>query len=258
MTLLEAARDYLAPLQDTLMRGPVIHSGMPPQQARMVIGDCLLRPLLPQRYAVSAGSVFSQDSAQASLDGLLIHDTAYQLALGGRHPVELVYALVEVSTRLDANDFDARLASIEQFKRLRRDKSTAYDVTPVHHLRMFGARYAQLSDDQLNPPLGYIFADDSDEPQALYERLNAALKSDQLRAEFSPDAIVGLKDGWLIARQTRTGELAVPRSSFGKFGLYRPGADLLVWIYFLLNVSLSQIQLRAPDLLKTLAALSKH
>lgn len=258
MTLLEAARDYLAPLQDTLSRGPVLHGGMPPAQARAIVGDCVLRPLLPQRYAVSAGSVFSQDSAQASLDGLLIHDATYQLALGGRHPVELVYAMVDVSAMLDLNDLDARLATIEGFKRLRRDKSTAYDVTPVHHLRMFGARYAQLSDDQLNPPLGYILADDADEPQALYERLNSALKTDQLRAEFSPDAIFGLKGGWLIARQTRTGELAVPRSSFGKFGLYRPGSDLLIWIYFLLNVSLSQIQLRAPDLLRTLAALSKH
>jgi len=61
----------------------------------------------------------------------------------------------------------------------------------------------------------------------------------------------------MIARQTRTGELAVPRSSFGKFGLYEVGEDILTWAYLLLNTALSQIQLKAPDLVKVLQRLPK-
>jgi len=258
MILLDVAREYLAPLRGRLAHDAVLHANVPPPQARAMFGDCVMRPMLPQRYGIANGIAFSQDAGQPPLEGLLVFDALHHLPLGRQYPVELVYALLEVSAYLDAADFELRLRAIEQFKRLRREKSSAYDVSPIHHLRMFGARYAQLSDDQLNPALGYVFADESHAPELVYEQLNAALKNDQLRAEHSPDAIFGLKGGWMIARQTRTGELAVPRSSFSKFGLYRPGSDLVVWAYFLLNAALSQVQLRAPDLLRPLVGLTKH
>lgn len=245
MMLLEAARLHMQPL----MRRMAEEDPAAP--------DALLRAMLPQRYGVEYGGVFAADQNTPHVEGLLVFDVLHRLPLGDRHPLELVYALCGVSARMDAVEFDRQLRVIEQFKRMRREKATAYDVSPLHHLRMFGARYAQLSDDQINPLLGYVFAVDALDGRAAFERLNAALQSDALRAEFSLDAMFCLRGGWLIARQTRTGELAVPRSSFGKFGLYEVGEDVLTWAYLLLNTALSQIQLRAPDLVKVLQRLPK-
>jgi hypothetical protein len=62
----------------------------------------------------------------------------------------------------------------------------------------------------------------------------------------------------MISRATRTGEMGVPRSSFAKFACWQLDDNLLPVIYLLLNVSLSQIQLRGPDLLRPLASLTKR
>jgi hypothetical protein len=122
---------------------------------------------------------------------------------------------------------------------------------------VFGARYAQLSDDKLNPYLGYVFAERGEDGRAMLAHLNTLIEESTLRPEHTPDAIFCLRDGWMISRQTRTGDAAVPRSSFAKFGLWFPDSDMLALMYALLNLSLSQIQLRGPDLLRPLAALTR-
>lgn len=251
MLLLDAARAMTAPLHRRMAAGD-------DRVSCAEFGDVFLRSMLPLRYGVARGRAFTADPEVVSAESMLLYDEMHRLPLGDLHPVELVYAMCAVTPFLDADEFDRQLRVIEQFKRMRREKATAYDVTPIHHLRMFGARYAQLSDDQINPLLGYVFAADAADGQALFEQLNGALHRDAPRAEHSPDAIFCLRGGWLIARQTRTGELAVPRSSFGKFGLYQVGDDVLTWVYLLLNTALAQIQLRAPDLVKTLQRLPRN
>jgi hypothetical protein len=248
--LIDAARAEMAPLQRRL----AADAGAP---LCAEFGEIFLRAMLPERYGVARGRAFAVDGEPSCADGVLIFDALHRLPLGDLHPVELVYALSVAAEFLDLGELDRQLHAVEQFKRMRREKATAYDVTPVHHLRMFGARYAQLSDDQINPLLSYVFAMDAVDPDVIFDSLNDALRRDAPRAEHSPDAIFCLRGGWLIARQTRTGELAVPRSSFGKFGIYRVGDDVLTWVYLLLNTALSQIQLRAPDLLKHLQRLAK-
>jgi hypothetical protein len=248
MTLIESARLQMQPWLRCIEESSL---------AEPVQMQAVLRAMLPQRYGVEPGSVFAAEQTPLQADGLLIFDALHRLPLGDRHPVEMVYAMCGVSLHMDEAEFDLQLRMIEQLKRMRREKATAYDVSPLHHLRMFGARYAQLSDDQINPLLGYVFAVDGIDARASIDHLNAALQSDAPRAEFSPDAIFCLRGGWMIARQTRTGELAVPRSSFGKFGLYEVGEDILTWAYLLLNTALSQIQLKAPDLVKVLQRLPK-
>lgn len=166
--------------------------------------------------------------------------------------------MCEVVPHLNQEMFVARLQNIASLKRLHRAKATAHDVTPMHHLGVFGARYAQLSDDKLNPYLGYIFAAEATAPDLLLHHLNGLIEEDVIRPEHTPDAIVCFRDRWMITRQTRTGDAAVPRSSFAKFGLWRPDSHLMPLLYVLLNVSLSQIQLRNPDLLRPLAALTKY
>jgi hypothetical protein len=249
MQLLEAIRQYVAPLREQIAAYPASGRDM-----SAWFRDCVMRPLLPVRYGLRSGMVFDNEGTQTDFPLPMIVDTSYALPLGERIAVESVYAVYDVLPVLDDVSLREALLKIQRIKTLRREKATAYDVSPVHHLRMFGARYAQMTDDQLNPYLGYVFSLDGD-GGAVMPTIDDMITARALKPEFTPNAIVGLRGGWLVTRQTRTGEMSVPRSSFAKFGMLQLGDDLLPTLYTLLNASLAQIQLRAPDLLPLLSQL---
>jgi hypothetical protein len=255
--LLDVIRANVAPIQARLATGEAFAPAADPAQRLALFGDRVLNAMLPGRYRVTTVLLLARD-AVLDATSLLIVDAAHALPLGPYQALETVYAACEVIDELSLDGLYDGLQRVAEFKRLRREKATAYDVSPVHHLRMFGARYAQMSDDQMNPSLAYVFADSAADPQELHNHLYGLLKREQIRPEHTPDAIFGLRDAWVIVRQTRTGELAVPRSTFSKFGLYLLGDHTALWIYMLLNTALSQIQLRSPDLMKALSALGKR
>lgn len=258
MLILDAIRDFVAPIGRCIEDGEVFDGSLPDGVLQRTFMQHVLRPMLPARFGLFLGKAFSVDDAWSFDNRVLVHDALYSILLGQAVPCENVYAMAEVTPQLDMTQFENSVLAIASLKQLHRAKSTAHDVTPTHHLGMFGARYAQLSDDKLNPYLGYVFAQDADAPETLLGRMNSMIDEKLLKAEHTPDAIICFRNGWLIARETRTGELAVPRSSFAKFGIWRMGPDLMPLIYMLITVSLSQIQLRAPDLLRPLTSLTKQ
>jgi hypothetical protein len=255
--LLDAARAHVARIQSAFTAGEYFHPGMSAEQLRAILVDCVLRAVLPARYRVAQGLLFSTDTALET-PGVLVVDALHALPLGEHFAVETVFAWCQAVFELDVDNLELHLVDIARFKKLKRDTATAHDVTPLHQLRVFGARYAQLSDDRLNPPLGYLFAGEAAAPERLLTRLNELIRADSVRAEHTPDAIICAHGGWLIARQTRTGELAVPRSTFAKFGIYRVGDDLMLLVYMLMNAALAQIQLRGPDLMRALSTFNRH
>jgi hypothetical protein len=218
----------------------------------------VLRPILPARYGLASGRVFSSDDSASLAESVVIYDALHSLPLGSMMPCEYVYAVCEVCQRMSADHFGQAMQNIASIKSMARTKATTHDVSPTHHLGVFGARYAQLSDDKLNPYLGLIMAYDAEPPDVLLTRLNHLLEEGVVRPENTPDLMVCFKCGWLISRATRTGEMGVPRSSFAKFAIWQLNDNLLAAIYLLLNVSLSQIQLRGPDLMRPLASLTKR
>jgi hypothetical protein len=257
MLLLEAIRAHVAPIQEQLQSGSLWYPGVPRPQLLTVFGDCVLAPMLPKRYRITPGAVLANESVLNG-EGLLIVDALHELPLGNLHTVETTFAYCDVQPEITPQVFTDSLQRVAAFKKLKREKATAYDVSPVHHLRIFGARYAQLSDDQINQMLGYVFIGAGGDPQELHNQLYGQLRSDKLRPEHTPDAIVNLADGWVIVRQTRTSQLAVPRSTFSKFGVYVLGENTALWVYVLLNTALSQIQLRAPDLMRVLESMGRR
>ncbi|PJF47313.1 MAG: hypothetical protein CUN48_09285 [Candidatus Thermofonsia Clade 3 bacterium] len=258
MLILDAIRAYVEPIEQRVHLGEVFQDGADSAEYQHAFITHVLRPMLPLRYGLERGKAFSIDDVTTREDSILIYDAIFALPMGRLLPCEGVYAMCEVAPRLDQETFAERLQNVASLKRLHRGKATAHDVTPIHHLGVFGARYAQLSDDKLNPYLGYIFAAEAIAPDVLLQRLNSLIEEDVIRPEHTPDTIVCFRDRWIITRQTRTGDIAVPRSSFAKFGLWRPDSHLMPLLYVLLNASLSQIQLRNPDLLRPLAALTKY
>lgn len=258
MLILDAIRAYVEPIERRIHSGEVFHDGASLAEHHHAFVSHVLRPMLPLRYGLEWGKAFSIDDVTTHDDSILIYDAIFALPMGRLLPCEGVYAMCEVVPHLNPETFVEHLQNVASLKRLHRAKATAHDVTPMHHLGVFGARYAQLSDDKLNPYLGYIFAAEATAPESLLQHLNNLIEDNVIRPEHTPDAIVCFRDRWMITRQTRTGDAAVPRSSFAKFGLWWPDSHLMPLLYVLLNVSLSQIQLRNPDLLRPLAALTKY
>lgn len=259
MHLLEAIHSCVARIEHDIRSGCAFPEGATTEQQQQALIEFVLRPMLPLRYGLMVGSAFSADDMSTRAESVLVYDALYALPLGPTlMACEYVYALCEARSHLDGEDFVEALHNVASLKKLHRAKATAHDVSPTHHLGVFGARYAQLSDDKLNPYLGYIFARTAADPRALHQQLEWLIETDALRAEHTPDAVICFEGGWILTRQTLTGEPAVPRSSFAKFGIWRPGANLLPLVYLLLNVSLSQIQLRGPDLLRLLSALVRQ
>jgi hypothetical protein len=257
MLILEGIREHVRPIEQSVREGAVFLRGVSRSEVQHVFAGRVLRPMLPARYSLQVGRPFSIDDLTAQDDGILICDAHYALPMGRLVPCEIVYAMCEVTPVLDRSHFESCVLNLASFKALHRAEATAHDVSPTQHLSLFGARYAQLSDSKLNPYLGYIFADHGEDAVRLIEALNAMLEEKRLEPDQTPDAVLCLRDGWLISRQTRTGDPSVPRSSFAKFGIWRSGEDSLALAYVLLNLSLSQIQLRAPDLLRPLTALTR-
>jgi hypothetical protein len=260
MQILDSIRTYIAPIEQRIVAGDVFLKKLnqPIDDVQRSFVRHVLRPMLPTRYSLITGKAFSVDDVFTREDSILICDGAYAIPLGHVVPCESVYAMCDVIPHMNAIHFERGVLNIGSLKVQNRPKATAHDVSPVQHLGVFGARYAQLSDDKLNPYLGYIVAQEAESPDVLFAKLTTMIDEGALRPEHTPDAIVSLHDGWMISRQTRTGEMAVPRSSFAKFGIWHLGENLLPALFVLLNLSLSQILLRGPDLLRPLAALTKQ
>jgi hypothetical protein len=258
MLMLDAVRSHLSKIERDLDDGLVFEASLNDHALRESLMQCVLRPMLPQRYGLAQGVAFSVDDNVSQPDAVLIFDANYALPLGAHFPCETVFAMCDVQREINADTLMSSVQTIASLKRLRREKATAHDVSPLHHLGVFGARYAQLSDDLLNPYLGYIFAEDSIDQAHLLEQLNDAIRSNAVAPEHTPDAIFCFKCGWAIVRQTRTGFLSVPRTSFVKFGLWEPKQHLLTFAYLLLNLSLSRLALRGPDLMRPMEQLLRE
>jgi hypothetical protein len=258
MMILDSIRSYVAPIEHSIHAGDVFLPDLSRPDMHRVFIQHVLRPILPARYGLACGRAFSSDDSASLADSIMIYDALHGLPLGSMIPCEYVYAACEVCQHMSADLFGRAMQNIASTKTLARAKATAHDVSPTHHLGVFGARYAQLSDDKLNPYLGLIMAYDAEPPDVLLTRLNHLVEEGIVRPENTPDLVVCFKCGWVISRATRTSEMGVPRSSFAKFALWQMNDNLLAVIYLLLNVSLSQIQLRGPDLMRSLAALTKR
>ncbi len=254
MRLLDEIRAYTRPLYQQVVRsGHLFQPHLDHAAQRWHFAEHLLRPLLPRRFGMRIGQAFASHEACSAPNSLLIYDEWYCIPLADSLiPCEYVYAICEAQPKLDAAQFSQALERVAALKKLPRARATAHDITPTQHLAVFGARYAQLPNDTLNPYLGYIFAQTADDPRALHRVMREMFEQRELLPEHSPDAIICLSAGWVITRQTFSGNVSVPRSSFSRFGLLQLGEDVLTWVYLLLNVSLSQIHLRGPDLLRLL------
>lgn len=258
MMILDAIRSHVAPIEQRIHAGDVFRLDLNADDLQHVFVRHVLRPMLPARYGLTSGLAFSSDDGVMLAESVLIYDALHALPFGSLMPCEYVYATCEISQHMSADRFGRAMQNIAALKSLARAKATAHDVSPTQHLGVFGARYAQLSDDKLNPYLGLIMAHDAESPDVLLTRLNHLIEERVVKPENTPDMVACFKCGWMISRATRTGEMGVPRSSFAKFAFWQLDDNLLPVIYLLLNVSLSQIQLRGPDLLRPLASLTKR
>ena len=147
---------------------------------------------LPSRFGVDTGFVFSSDGRFSKQADLLIVDKENNAPLHSsyRHrlwPVESVYALIEVKTRLSPRELDDAISKGRRFKSLSRDFC---DVRTAPHI---------------SESLFVIWGFESSRPPTVKKNLNIRLGS--LDVAYQPDFVI-VPDHF-VARMGRYGEMAV-------------------------------------------------
>ncbi|HWP91497.1 MAG TPA: DUF6602 domain-containing protein [Thermodesulfobacteriota bacterium] len=96
------------------------------------VGDALedivreyLRQILPERFSVDRGKIFDSEGRLSREFDIIISerfDVVPMMALAGRRiiPVEAVYGVIEVKSRLDLNNYNSFIQAVEQLDEMRR------------------------------------------------------------------------------------------------------------------------------------------
>lgn len=115
-----------------------------------------LREKLPRRYGVSKGFIVSSDGVQSEQCDVIIYDAHtspvfYSNVDQEVFPVETVYAVIQVKSRLTPTELDNAIKNIASFKLMPREDVTSVPVGPVGGIPLH-------YDESLNPKLGALIS----------------------------------------------------------------------------------------------------
>jgi hypothetical protein len=96
-----------------------------------------LRAILPGRFSIGTGFIISSGGQSSTQLDLVIYDAFYNSPIvlergTGLFPVECVYGLVEVKSRLDQNEIDSITKAIHIVRELAKEKRYAHYVERKH------------------------------------------------------------------------------------------------------------------------------
>jgi hypothetical protein len=208
----------------------------------------LLRPFLPNCYAMGTGQIFSCDGNTSKQIDIVIYDNVYSNVLfknrkDNLFPCESVYGEIEIKSMLSTDELIKSLDNIASLKKLNRQDSTILDISPTYHLNIGEGLTA--SNDKLNPYLCMIFCFDGLLLTTLVDKLNyemSARNSSEL-----PDFIFCSKKKYMIIKAGSKFYPTPIGTDFDKFFGINSFDDTIPMMFFTLNTCLNQIRLKAPN-----------
>jgi hypothetical protein len=130
----------------------------------------LLVKFLPKRYNIGSGIVIDKDGSCSKQIDIIIYDSDFhpelfsQGAAASLFPVDVVYATVEIKTKMTKDQMNKAIENVASVKRLNFIKSPIYkfeespDPTPITP----EALPFTITKTKTSPPIGVIFAFDCD------------------------------------------------------------------------------------------------
>ena len=156
-----------------------------------------LRPLLPNRYGLGTGEVFSQEGDTSSQLDIVIYDSVFSNVFFNESrmqmfPCESVFGLIEVKSHLYSKDLLDDVKKISSMKRLVRESTTTLNLLPT--LELVLGPGLKSGSEKRNDYLGYILAYDGMGCRKVIDLLNSCLKESD-NCLLLPDFVFNLQKG---------------------------------------------------------------
>lgn len=255
MRLLEALRIQAAKIAADLDNSKLFtHMGDRGAFREEIIKD-FLRPFLPDCYGLSSGEIFSMSGTQSAQVDVIVYDALFSTVLFRNGPQQLfpaesIYGSIEVKSKLSLSELDRACGNVASVKSLPRRRADTLDLLPLLRLELGGGLSG--GGDFRNPYLGIVFAYDGVEATKVVDDLSRRLRENQEAKQLLPDFVFVARPGYFISRYaTRDGKncpLLGGGQDYSNFLWMPTGEDTLPLFYFTLNVCLSHLRLRAPDI----------
>lgn len=211
----------------------------------------LIRPFLPDIYGLTGGECFSVSNEVSKQLDLIIYDKLYSYRIPlydnfVQFPCESVYGNVEVKTFLNKDEFIKSVNNIASLKKLKREKTTLWDITPYTRVNIGGGIKSSTT-ACANNYLGIVFAYDSPDIETVMKYFAETNE----KGEYFPDFFVIYKKKTIICKYIDIDESLEVSFYTDKFKGYiaiRSEEDTLpIFISETLNI-LRNIHLRAPNI----------
>jgi hypothetical protein len=220
---------------------------------REKIIERFLRPFLPACYGVDSGEVFSADGQQSAQIDIVIYDAIFSTVLfrnGSRllFPAESIYGSIEVKSNLSMEELDRACKNVASVKNLQRQDTDALDLLP--HLRFPVGPSLGLTGaaGKSNPYLGTIFAYRGVDAKQVQLNLSTRVQTDDANKQILPDLVFVEDPGYMVLRCQSDGSIARIGDDFSRYAWVRLGAETLPMFFLTLNIALSGMRLRRPNL----------
>jgi hypothetical protein len=256
MRLLEALRNQAAKIAADLDNSKLFtHMGDRGAFREAIIKD-FLRPFLPDCYGLSSGEIFSLSGTQSAQVDIVVYDALFSTVLFRNGPQQLfpaesVYGSIEIKSNLSLSELDRACGNVASVKSLPRQRADTLDLLPILRLELGGGLAG--GGDFRNPYLGIVFAYHGIDAKTVVEDLSQRLREHPEAKQLLPDFIFVARPGYFISRfATRDGKncpLLGGGQDYSSFLWTSTGEDTLPLFYLTLNVCLSHLRLRAPNLL---------
>lgn len=173
------------------------HSGLKGSFRECIISD-IIRPFLPKRYGLTTGESFdSAGNTSKQLDVVVYDDLfSYAIPYSNYHllPIESVYGVIEVKSKLDKKEFDNSISNIASLKRLHKEPVDECQILPNLSIDITNVHW---NESGFTTPFGCIFAYSSAKPETVTKYFCKTVESD---LEVMPDMIVLFDKRTIIMR----------------------------------------------------------
>lgn len=181
------------------------HSGIKGEGNETAIRDLIVR-FLPKKYAVGSGIVIDRYGNKSRQCDIIIYDNhnypeLLSMSTSKFYPVDLVYAVIEVKTKLDSEKSKIAIQNIDSVLKLEyiKERFRVSPTEPIHEINLYTKLFIE---EHTKPPLGLIFAYET-ETNCLNTFLNWFSKQNSKDFENTPNNVCSLDQGILVFKNSK-------------------------------------------------------
>jgi len=174
-------------------------------RAREIVMKHFLKNYLPPMLGVGSGEIVSADGGVSKQMDIVIFDKLHCpifIREDEVHifPIESVYAVIEVKSKLGRPELEDCVEKIKSVKELSKKAYVEQNGVIIHATDLYGKKFGYF------PTLGFVFAFDSIKIDTLRQKLDELNREKNIKLEHRVDSVCILNKG-IITNRTRDGKI---------------------------------------------------